>query len=437
MIDEAFTPDILLTRSMLSPELFADVFSSASVWTWRTVAKLIDGIPLTEQREVDLFKQCTGRTKLLSTSSTGVLRRFALEVGRRGGKDRFLSGVGVWRAALCCDWRKHLSAGEQAVVILLGKAKRQAAILRRYCHGLLQGKKLQREVVRETADIIEFQNGSQLEIASNDIGLVRGRSAVAVIGSECAYWKSEEHSINQDEEVIGAAEPSMAMCPDGGLLLLGSTVYRRQGLMYKLYKQLYGNDQTNDICWFAPSRTMNPLLKQAVVDAALANDLHKANAEFFGVWREDSEDCYPVDALDACTDQNVLERPPLPFVSYFAFFDGATGTGREAFALAIAHREGDKVIIDAIRERKPRFVPSDVIAEYSTLLKQYRCHQVVGDKFAGGYEFEWQRCGITHLPGKRVHKNRALHSFPADDFGRSRPDDRQRHVEDAVAGAGT
>lgn len=407
-----FTPRITLTQALTSPNLFGHVFASPTFWTWRVVAKLIDGIPLTEPREIELFKQCTGRTQLLSTSSTGVLRRFALEVGRRGGKDRFLSGVGVWRAALAADWRKYLSPGEQAVVLLLGKDKRQAAILRRYCHGLLEVKELQREVKRETNDVIEFRNGGVLEIASNDVGLVRGRSAVAVIGSEVAYWKSEGHSINQDEEVIGAAEPSMALCPDGGLLLLGSTVYRRQGLMYRMYKDLFGNDQTNDICWFAPSRTMNPLLRQAVVDAAMANDLHKASAEFLGIWREDQADCFPLDAVTSCTDVGVLERPPMPFVSYFAFFDSATGTGREAFCVAIAHREGDKVIIDVIRERKPRFVPQDLIAEYSTLLKQYRVHQITGDKFAGGYEFEWQRNGIHYKESEFIKTELYLRFLP-------------------------
>ena len=42
-----------------------------------------------------------------------------------------MSAVAVWRAALCADWRRHLSAGEQAVVMLLGADRRQAAILRR------------------------------------------------------------------------------------------------------------------------------------------------------------------------------------------------------------------------------------------------------------------------------------------------------------------
>jgi hypothetical protein len=95
---------------------------------------LIDGLPLTETREVELFEQCTGRR--YNREARRAVRRLLLLVGRRGGKDRFFSAVAVWRAALCTDWRKYLSAGEQAVVILLGVDKKSAAILRRYCHGL-------------------------------------------------------------------------------------------------------------------------------------------------------------------------------------------------------------------------------------------------------------------------------------------------------------
>jgi hypothetical protein len=32
-------------------------------------------------------------------------------------------------------------------------------------------------------------------------------------------WRTDEQAVANDEEVIAAAEPSMAMCPDGGLLL--------------------------------------------------------------------------------------------------------------------------------------------------------------------------------------------------------------------------
>jgi hypothetical protein len=154
-----------------------------------------------------------------------------LLAGRRGGKDRFLSAVGVWRAALCADWREHMSAGEPAVVLLLGRDKKQAGILRRYCEGLLEAPLLAHEVKRLADDVIEFRNGAVLEVATNDARLIRGRSAVAVLGSECCYWRTDEHSSSNDEEVVAAAEPSMSMCPDGGLLMLGSSVYRKLGFM--------------------------------------------------------------------------------------------------------------------------------------------------------------------------------------------------------------
>jgi hypothetical protein len=183
-------------------------------------------------------------------------------------------------AALCADWRKYLSAGEQAVVLLLGADRKQAAILRRYCEGLLNAPLLAQEVTRRTDDIIEFRNGASLEIATNDVRLVRGRSAIAVLGSECAHWRTDEYAASSDEEVVNAAEPSMAMCPDGGMLLLASSVYRKKGYMYRKFKQLHGNEESEDICWFAPSATMNPKLPTRFVEKALAEDSAKAGAEY-------------------------------------------------------------------------------------------------------------------------------------------------------------
>lgn len=88
---------------MSDPALFGRTFKALSFWTWRVVAKLIDGLPLTEPREIELFQQCTGRTQLPNCTERRQLRRLLILVGRRGGKDRFLSAVAVWRAALCAD----------------------------------------------------------------------------------------------------------------------------------------------------------------------------------------------------------------------------------------------------------------------------------------------------------------------------------------------
>jgi hypothetical protein len=310
----------------------------------------------------------------------------------------------------------HLSAGEQAVVILLGRDKKQAAILRRYCHGLLQEPALAREVPRETKDVIEFRNGATLQIASNDASLVRGRSAIAVLGSEACHWKHDEASASSDEEVVGAAEPSMAMAPDGGLLLLGSSVHRQRGYCYRKYKELHGNDAADDICWFATSRQMNSRLPRSVVDAAIAEDPYRGNAEFGKRWREDLSELVPPDVVESVSDYGIIERPPQPGVSYVGFADASTGTGSDSFTLCIAHRllfGEDVAYVDVLRERKPRFVPTEVIREYATILKAYNIFEVRGDQFGGGLvSDEWLRHGIQFKPSDYTTSENYLRSLP-------------------------
>jgi hypothetical protein len=413
------TPLITLSRALTDPALFGGTFAAPSFWTWRTLAKVIDGEPLTEPREIELFKECTGRTRLLSTSSLTPVRRIVVLVGRRGGKDRFLSAVAVWRAALCADWRKYISAGEQAVVILLGADKRQAGILRRYCEGLLQVPLLAAEVTRSTGEVTEFRNGASLEIATNDSRLVRGRSAIAVLGSEASHWKTDEYVASSDEEVVGAAEPSLSMCPDGGLLLLGSSVHRKRGFMYRKYRQLHGNDDVEDICWFAPSVVMNPKLPPSVVDKALIDDAPRARAAYQNIFREDISDFVPVDVIEACTDFGVRERAPVVSgaIKYIGFCDAAGGTGKDSFTLAVAHREVNSrnrsVVLDLVREHRPRFVPAAVIAEYAAILRAFKVIELQGDGFAGGFHSdEWANHNIKFVPCERTTSENYLALLP-------------------------
>jgi hypothetical protein len=410
------TPAISLTHAMSDGELFGRVFASPSFWTWKTIAKLVDGIPLTGARELALFKECTGRDTLPDWGTRRTLRRLIILAGRRAGKDRALSAIAIWRAALSFDWQRYTSAGEGAVVLLLGADKKQAGILRRYCEGLLRAPMLAAEVTRKTDEAIEFRNGASVEIGTNNAALIRGRSAIAVLGSECCHWKTDEHAASSDEEVIGASEPSLSMCPDGGLLMLGSSVYRKRGYMYRQYKRLHGNDEADDIVWLAPSAVMNPKLPAAVVDAAMANDAPRARAEFLSIWREGIDDFVPADIVEACTDWGTRERPRQPGVRYFGYADAAGGTGQDSFTLAIGHAENDaarSVVIDVVRERRPRFVAADVIREYSELLRSYGIHEIISDRFAAGFSAdEWRRNGVNFRASAQSTSENYLRVLP-------------------------
>jgi hypothetical protein len=380
-------PLVTLTSALTSPDYFGSVFAGESYWTWKVVAKIIDGLPLSAPREITLFEECTGRP--YNRQAYRAVRRLIMLVGRRGGKDRFESAVAIWRAALCLNWRQHISAGEGAVVLLIGADKKQAAILRRYCHGLLESPRLAAEVVRQTDWLIEFRNGASVEIVANDASLVRGRSAIAVLGTEASHWKVDDASLSSDEEVVTGALPSMAMCPDvaGGLLIMGSSVYRRRGYMYRKYRELHGNSDTDEICWFAPSQVMNPMLTQATIDEALASDRVRMSAEFLNVWREDISDYIPITLLEECTAWGVFERPPQGYgFSYKAHVDIATGLGNSSAALSIGHRDYVKglQVQDVIREVRPPFVPEVVVKEFAETAKRYGCTTVFADQFAYG-----------------------------------------------------
>lgn len=131
----------------------------------------------------------------------------------------------------------------------------------------------------------------------------------------------------------------MAMCEDGGILALGSSVYRKRGYMYRQFRELHGNPNAPDdtLVWFAPSAVMNPKLPQHIVDRALAENPAKAKAEYQNIWREDLSDFIPAEVIDACTDFNTYERACVRGVRYYAFADAAGGTGTDLFAFAIGH----------------------------------------------------------------------------------------------------
>jgi hypothetical protein len=378
----SFAHTITLTRALTDPNIFGSTFGGESFWTWRVVGKLIDGIELTEPREIELFEACTGRS--YNRHERRRLRRLFILAGRRAGKDRFFSAVAVWRAALVTNWNRHTSPGEGAVVIVLGKDRRQSLILRNYCKGVKRSSLLANEVTRLTGDTIEFGNGGSIETGTNDASLIRGRSAIAVLGSECCHWNTIEGGASSDEEVAAAAEPSLAMCPDLGLMILGSSTHRKKGLMWRRYRALFGNDDADALVWLAASATMNPLLPQEAVTAALADDGPRARSEYLSAWRDDISDFCTEETLRRCITPGIHERPPKRGTNYFSFID-ASGGRVDSFTAAIGHmdRGRDVVVLDAVREIPPPFSPEIACAEIAAFLKAYGLISTTGDRYGG------------------------------------------------------
>jgi hypothetical protein len=220
----------------------------------------------------------------------------------------------------------------------------------------------------------------------------------------------------------------MAMTPGGGMMVLASSVHRKKGLMYRLWKELHGNNDAEAICWLAPSRVMNPALPARVVEKAREKDPQRADAEFNSVWREDVSDFIPADVIEAATDYGVLERAPVEGVEYFGFADPAGGTGKDSFSVAVAHLGSDgKAVLDCVRERRPRFVPAAVVKEYADLLRTYGISNIRSDRYASAWAGdEWSRNRINCMPSELTKSEIYLAALPLLMSGQARLLDIER-----------
>lgn len=140
------------------------------------------------------------------------------------------------------------------------------------------------------------------------------------------------------------------------------------------------------LVWQAPTEAMNSTVDQRIIQAAYAADPASAAAEFGAEFRTDLESLLPSEAVESCVIPGRYELPPLSGTTYKAFVDPSGGSS-DSMTLAVSHTEKDVAVLDCVRESIPPFSPEAVVAEFAVLLKTYRVHRVIGDRYGG----EWPR----------------------------------------------
>lgn len=369
-----------LIDAMADPRLFAPWFRTPASWSaWRAFLGALFALPLSDD-QLAVYRECTGR----SEPPTAPCREAWLVCGRRAGKSFVLALVAVYLAAFH-DYRRHLQPGERGTVMVLARDRKQARTILRYIKGLLTGvPMLQRLIEREEAEAIDLTNAVSIEVHTATYRGTRGYTVIAALLDEIAYWPTDD-SAEPDHEVISALKPAMATIPNS-MLLCASNPHARRGALWDAYRKHYGNDGDDVLVWHAPTRTMNPTIKQGLIDTAIEEDPAKAGAEWMATFRSDVETFISREVVEACTVRGRHELPPASGVRYAAFVDPSGGSA-DSMTLSIAHKEASIVVIDLIREVRPPFSPDAVVAGFADVLKPYRVTKVTGDRFAG----EWCR----------------------------------------------
>ncbi|MEX6506958.1 hypothetical protein [Jiella sp. M17.18] len=382
------------------PNLFGPWFEGDTWATWRVIDKAAFGQPL-DASELSTFRELTGRDEAPSTPAGEVW----LICGRRSGKDVKAASIAVYLATFGAEiygYTSRLTRGERGVVQALAVDRDQARVVLGYVKAFFEQPIFAKMVAKDTADGIELTNGLAIEITTNDKRRVRGRTVVAAIFDEVAFWHSD-NSVTPDDEVYAAVKPAMVTIP--GAMLIGiSSPYARRGLLWRKFKAHYGKPG-NVLVVKAPTWRMNLTIKRdgEFLTEAFADDPASAAAEFGAEFRSDIEAFISLEAIEACITAGIYERAPIAGVSYKAFTDAAGGSGGDSFTLAIGHLEGDIATLDAVREIRPPFSPENAVADLSAVLKRYGVTEVTGDRWGGEFPPEqFRKHGITYSRAEKA-----------------------------------
>ena len=380
-----------IIQAIDDPKVFGPYFKAPTWQPWRAFLAALFALPLTPD-QLAIYQRHTGR----KTPPATPLNEAWLCIGRRGGKSFILATIAVFLACFH-DWRQYLGPGERGTIMIIARDRRQARVIKRFITGLLHEVKMLRATIEdESAETISLKNRISIEIHTASFRSTRGYTIIAALLDEIAYWPTDESSAEPDVEVIGAIRPGMSTVPNA-MLLCASSPHARKGALWNTYHAHFGKDGDDVLVWKAATRDMNAVVPQSYIDRHMADDPARAAAEYGAQFRVDIESYISREVVDACTVFGRHELPRIDGVRYVAFCDPSGGSS-DAMTLAICHVEGNRAVVDVIRERRPPFSPDDVVSEFCALLKAYGIGSVRGDRYAGVWPRErFQTHGITYI----------------------------------------
>jgi hypothetical protein len=400
-----------LITACRDPNLFQPWFKDPATWSsWLAFIKALFGLPL-EGEELATYTRCTGRTK----APDGRAREAWLICGRRSGKSFTLSLIATYLATFI-DWRPHLAPGEHATIMIVACDRKQARVIVRYITAFLEECALLEPLVQRKSGAaegwaMELEGRVTIEVHAASFRTVRGYTIVAALLDEIAFWRSED-SANPDREVIEAIRPALATVP-GSMLLAASSPYARRGALWDAHRRYYAKDGPV-LIWQSDTRTMNPTISSQVVEDALERDASVGGSEWLAQFRSDVESFITREAVEACVEPGVRERPPVAGVRYAGFVDPSGGR-QDAMTMAVAHGEGrDCAVLDCLREVRPPFDPASVVREFAGTLGSYGVREVRGDRYGGEWPAaEFRKHGVWYRTAERPKSDLYREFLPA------------------------
>lgn len=397
-----------IIEALRDRHLFGALSAFRNVETWRAWLVLLRaayGLPLNAADRAQ-FQHHTARTEY--RPPPGGWAEVVCVVGRQSGKTRIAATVAAFEAATAVQE----SDGTELYGLLIAQDQRASVrTVFRYARAPFDRVPMLSQVLtNSTADTLTLANGCTSAAYPARPAAVRGLRARVVVLDELAFYRSSDN-LPTDAEMLRAVRPCLATT--GGKLFILSSPYAQSGALYDLHRRHYGRNDSPVLVWQASAPEMNPTLSPDYLSRMQQDDPEAYRSEVLGEFRAGVSTFLDSDALAECVETGVRERPRAGGMSYVCFDDPASGSGADAWTKAIAHREGDRVVLDVLRTWVPPFNPSGVIAESAALSKAYGLYTTTGDRYAPGFVLEGFRThGLTYAPSTQDRSALYLELLP-------------------------
>lgn len=444
--------DLDLLTLVTSPELGQHTASPAQ----RALILAADGKPANDILPTDrmLFHFNTERLP------SGRPRLVVLRTGVRAGKS-LIAALALLFSVLYCQFRRApiLSEGEipgrdglvgvrpgelVRALIVAPKLKLSRAPLTHIKSAIEHSPVLQKYLVKsnEESIVVKRPDGAHVTIeivaAGSGGDNLRSTWLAGVLFDEAAFHDGDDGAVNLSDNLRAALT---RLLPDAQAWVVSSP-WSDDDPFNVLFTQYYGRPSEEGLAFHSDSRSMNPTLRQSVVDAERARDPDNAAREYDAVpISSSSAQFFPPDAIEKSV--NARRSLLLPVELGPTHTAGADwGFRKNSSALAISRpakvvengREVLKAQVVYCEEKRPpkgaSLKPSEVVIDFAKRCQEYRARKIQGDG--------WSRDTVEEELGKMRQSDRAfdvVYEFVSqniDDIAERFTEFRRRMVEGQV-----
>ena len=291
-------------------------------------------------------------------------------------------------------YAEHLLPGAPRDIVVVANSMDQAQLFIREVRRLLEGPRVDPRIYAAVnwdacrQDLISFTDGVSIRAMPLSGRSTRGPACSMLIFDESGHFQTGGESIGEGNEVYQALAPTVAQFGDRGHILFTSTPKLRLGLFWEQYRAgtAQPNEPNYDPELFVIQRATwevnpNPNLTRERLERAFPGRPDWVATEY-GADFASAEGSFldPLDIL-AC-QRSAGTLPPNPDIKYVCAIDPAFS--RDAFAVAIAHEDGARVVVDLVEAwtRRGENAFESSLDDLAALCARYDIREVRTDQFS-------------------------------------------------------